>query len=362
MFRALIVDDIEVICKSIAMKIQDSSFPIISGGTASNGEVALNWLEHNYVDFCITDIKMPVMDGLEMIRQINMKYPWIVTIILSSYDDFEYARKSIQLEAVDYIIKPVDQDQLDAALSKAIDKTVRSRLALSDSLLLSRRGECSILLNKWVDCIKLDKGSEHEIIRETVENFAEWVVNKYYLMEYLALEWLKTVATEVKANSSERGLGPGEKKGKQGTAITSEAVKEYYYHKCTELLQSGLGYVKSKFGQTKGAQQSKLIEKLNEYIEDNYRNNEFSLQEMADHVALSKSYMCNMFKHEMGDTIWNKVIELRMKKAKELLSQIDIKIYEVATSVGYNDYIHFSRLFKEYNGISAQDYRRKTTL
>ncbi|MDF2653429.1 MAG: AraC family transcriptional regulator, partial [Paenibacillus sp.] len=104
MYRTLIVDDAYPIRISLQKSVGDCEFMIVSG-LAQNGLNAIQWLKSNYADICITDIRMPKMDGLELLERIKVDYPWMVSIVVSSYDEFAYARRSIKLDAVDYILK-----------------------------------------------------------------------------------------------------------------------------------------------------------------------------------------------------------------------------------------------------------------
>jgi two-component system, response regulator YesN len=103
MTKLLIVDD-ESLLRQGFMHMTDWSahgFQII--GEAGNGREALEMIIQKSPDIIVTDIKMPVMDGVELTKAVKEKYPHIQVVILSSYDDFEYVRKTLRLGAFDYI-------------------------------------------------------------------------------------------------------------------------------------------------------------------------------------------------------------------------------------------------------------------
>jgi two-component system response regulator YesN len=106
MNKILIVDD-ESLLRQGFIHMTDWSqhgFQII--GEAANGKEALEMMARQSPDIVVTDIKMPVMDGIELTRVIKSDYPRIQVLILSSYDDFEYVRETLRLGAFDYILKP----------------------------------------------------------------------------------------------------------------------------------------------------------------------------------------------------------------------------------------------------------------
>ncbi len=86
---------------------------------AGNGREALQMLEKEKFDIIITDIRMPILDGLSLLKEIKARGIESFVILVSSYDEFEYARQGLILGAIDYIVKPVKEDELRDALNRA---------------------------------------------------------------------------------------------------------------------------------------------------------------------------------------------------------------------------------------------------
>lgn len=86
--------------------------------TAENGKVALELIDKFSPDILISDIKMPIMNGLELLNIINTKYPYMVKIIISGYDDFEYAQQALKYEVKDYLLKPLKEEELESTLNR----------------------------------------------------------------------------------------------------------------------------------------------------------------------------------------------------------------------------------------------------
>ncbi len=118
LYRIILVDDEEEVRKSI-IKIIDwekAGFEVI--GDAENGEDALELVDQYEPDLVLTDIRMPYMDGLTLAGKIRQTHPSIKVIIFSGYDDFEYAKEAIKLNIVEYILKPVNAEELFNILLK----------------------------------------------------------------------------------------------------------------------------------------------------------------------------------------------------------------------------------------------------
>ena len=123
MYRILVVDDEKIERKGVMFlfKQMDIDCEIVE---IVNGQVALEYLENNEVDILLTDVKMPHMDGMELIKQIKERNlnPNMKIIIVSGYSDFEYAKLAVKLGVSDYILKPVDPREFEPTLRKILDE------------------------------------------------------------------------------------------------------------------------------------------------------------------------------------------------------------------------------------------------
>ncbi len=120
MYHAIIAEDSKPILRNIRMLIEASGLPVQVTATASNGQEALERLEMQHADILLTDIRMPKLDGLGLIEQAKLLNPRLQTVLISGYSDFEYARRAVNLQAFDYLLKPVEQAQLTDVLTRLL--------------------------------------------------------------------------------------------------------------------------------------------------------------------------------------------------------------------------------------------------
>lgn len=120
MYQVLLVDDEQDILNTLKNNIDWASYGVENVLTARDGVEALEILEEHPVHIMISDIKMPQMDGITLFRQVRTKYPHIRCIILSSYREFEYAQEAIKLGVENYLLKPVNSDELDQSIRKCL--------------------------------------------------------------------------------------------------------------------------------------------------------------------------------------------------------------------------------------------------
>lgn len=118
LYRIILVDDEEEVRQSIIRKIDWKSAGFCVVGDAENGQEALEKVEALEPDLILTDIRMPYMDGLSLAERVRQKYPSVKIVIFSGYDDFEYAKQAIKLNVTEYILKPVNVEELTAILKR----------------------------------------------------------------------------------------------------------------------------------------------------------------------------------------------------------------------------------------------------
>jgi len=127
MFSLLIVDDHKHQVDSLATTMPWDQFEIAMIHKAYSGQSALAIIQEHPIDILITDIRMPGISGLELIQYVNEHNKKIDCILLTGYAEFEYAKKAIELHAIDYFIKPVRDDVLLSTVGKIVDKRKNER-------------------------------------------------------------------------------------------------------------------------------------------------------------------------------------------------------------------------------------------
>lgn len=154
--KLLIVDDEFLIRDGIQNKINWSDFGIEVVGSAENGEAALDVLKKEAVDILVTDIRMPKMNGLELSREARKLYPNIKIILLSGFEEFEFAKQALELSVMKYLLKPFTRKELEEAILQAMDE-VKSMQRVEHQLVITMdRLQRSLpllrerYLNEWV--------------------------------------------------------------------------------------------------------------------------------------------------------------------------------------------------------------------
>ncbi len=250
MYKVLIVDDEQIIRKGLARIIEMSNSDFVVAGEAANGKEGFEGALKLVPDLVITDVKMPVMDGLEMIDNIKQALPGVRFLVLSAYTDYNYTRHAIRSGVDDYLMKPVNRMELIVLL-----KNIKNRMGQQHMKLSEEKNDASKLGN--TDPVKSDR---------------------------------------------------------------------------------------------------KVIEYAKEYINKNFFN-DISLEDVAKYIHMNTNYFSMLFKKEVGINFIEYLTHVRIDKAKQLLENSDLKIYEVCQVVGYMSTKSFARVFKEIVGMSPMEYK-----
>jgi two-component system response regulator YesN len=229
MNKILLVEDEEGTRKLLRIIINWETYHMKIVAEASNGRQALNMIDEVDPDILITDIRMPIMDGIQLAREVREKYPQIKVVMITAYNEFSYIQEALRIGAVDFILKPLKREELCEAMER------------------------------------ISQNFEHQ------DNIP-------------------------------------------------------------------------------------LVERIKQYLEENYRNSELSIRNVADVYFINESYLSRIFKDSTGSAPLKYLNEIRMKKACELLTCTDKKVYQIAEETGFSNPDYFSKAFHKIMGVTVNEF------
>lgn len=163
MRKVIVVDDEALVRKGIVLEIDWQTIGCMVVAEAANGMEGLAAAHKYQPDIMITDIRMPKMDGIEMVRQLREEGCEVNVIFLTAYSDFNYAQSAIKLYAADYLLKPFEDGELEAAVTriqKRIDDKQKEFAATSEPLFMLQKGDKSKYVMEAIDYIANHYGDE----------------------------------------------------------------------------------------------------------------------------------------------------------------------------------------------------------
>lgn len=420
MIKVFLVEDEIIVREGIKNNIEWKKEGFEFVGEASDGELAFPLIQKTEPDILITDIKMPFMDGLELSRLVKQEFPDIKIIILSGYDEFEYAREGIKIGIAEYLVKPISGSQLLESVKKVgeivTDEKRRKRYMknfekeqeenariakgnLFRNLISGKRSISELLKEGRKLGIELtapkynlilfqyffdDDNSECLQSRNAIGNLIEKIVEEksgILLGEREMIGWM-FLLKETEEESLEilekslleelcdvAGLFPDvEYFGGVGKPISRLSELNKCYAKASQAF--AYRYLKPHNQIVYGAKiecddaevvsrkkYSTLLKDAKKYIQNNFSNEEISLNMVAANVNLSPNHFSSIFRQETGQTFIEYLTFVRMERAKELLRSTAMRNIEIALEVGYKDAHYFSYLFKKTVGCTPKEFR-----
>ncbi|WP_168120372.1 response regulator [Paenibacillus sp. HB172176] len=171
MHKLIIVDDNLRDRKGIAGLLPWKSLGCEVAGIFSNGMEALSATKALRPDIVLTDVQMPLMDGIELGQRVKKEFPAVQLIFMSNYDDFTFTRGALQLEAADYVLKPIRKDELNEVVAKVIGKLVREQ---------TLRRERESLLMQYRESRALEQAGEESTYHEDIVDRIKEIVESRY--------------------------------------------------------------------------------------------------------------------------------------------------------------------------------------
>lgn len=336
MYRLLLVDDEQIIREGLERMIDWQRLDITLTASCGNALAALDSMTDDMPDILMTDVRMPGMNGLELVERAMALHPQLQCIILSGYDTFEYAQKALKSGVIEYLLKPCSQEEMEAALERAcraIDRRRKHVLCLADE----RQARVSALAARLNEL----RGSAPAQWEKQVHEIAKTAEEPSLLRE--ALVALVT-----------GGLSAGQ--AEWGMALLGEAVRcQEDTEALARLIIRALQQLKPEDMNAQG-----FVGRMTAYVDGHYADEALSLQYIADHVVyMNADYIGREFTRAMGRKFSSYLLEVRMERAKLLMAtQPGLHSYEIAEQIGLGNNPHyFSQVFRKYTGMTPKDYR-----
>lgn len=347
-YSILVVDDESMIKRSLKMMIEEQHKAFRVAGDASTGKEALELMERLSPDIVITDIRMPVMNGLKLLHELKHKYDSVEVVILSGYDDFDYIQQALRLGAADYLLKPIKPRNVRKALLR-----IYNRLQQKEKQALSRM-ECLAhskpLAGRLAETLwLLDKAHMLSALEDihrcyTVHAARAMPMNEFY---FHILVWVDEELAQHHYDSC---------------VISRETAAEVVHdkHFGYSAIETFLSNLLDTLEHNRNRMVGEMVRKAIQYMEHNYGIHTLAVQDISRHIGFSESHLRNVFKKETGCSIIQYLSKIRLEAAKARLSDPYAKALEIAMDTGFPEYAHFCRAFRKYTGVSPSEYRKRT--
>jgi len=340
---------------------------------AYDGEEAAAKVASFRPDILILDIHMPNLNGIESLKRVRQSGDLPKTIILSAYDEFEYARDALHLQVSHYLLKPVDAAQLRDALGEmiresaaALRQTIGAELDRilytgemeADSLAAIRRGFEFFGIDRFAVVACMDSSADGHYDRwlreQAAGHFKCAIAGKSKNGSVILVGGKDELSGGKMREFSESLQLPGAPSmAPPPIGISSIALDAAVL---PQLIAESVQVAKEPAETGSGLRET--IWRIKRHIDSRYHE-DLTLQSVADRFKVDKYQLCRAFKKEFSVNYWSYVMKVRMEKAAELLAGTEWKNSVIAERTGFLDESHFSRAFKKFYGVAPKEYRRR---
>ncbi|MFI3174102.1 MAG: response regulator [Bacillota bacterium] len=186
MYKILLVDDEDEVRENMVSLVDWASLGFSVIAQARNGKEALEKVEYFLPDVVFTDIRMPYMDGMELIEELHKHYPSIKIIIFSGHEEFTYAKKALYYNVLDYILKPVNLKELEEIFRGVYQKLEKEIAELKDFESLEKKFEINLPVLRQKYYQDLIRGTMTELIAQQM--LEEYRIKTLYGRRFLCFK------------------------------------------------------------------------------------------------------------------------------------------------------------------------------
>lgn len=376
MYNVLIVEDELMVRIGIKNSIKWADFNMNVIAEATNGKEGYQYFQEYRPEIIITDIRMNCMNGTEMIKKVRETDTDCFIIVISCMEDFDLLQDIVNCQIFCYLLKATmkisDLEEMLLQIRKKLDSGKRSTLKSSSA----KEININAVFSRW---LKEDPPTSYsQLVRQYPILFSHpqtlfmYRVNRHQdsILSDLHARFITDILSRMLPRSitfcpensvfiqlSELSVAnPEHTAGEITTTVRNYLnIEIQCRYKCSDHLADFLKDEISRY-LLESMPCEKHIDRALAYIRRNYCK-DISLSDVAACCGISPNYFSLLFKQQTGESFTKYLNRLRIEKARLLLDQTEMYIYEISDSLGYNDLTYFSRIFKQQTGLSPSDWR-----
>ncbi|UUZ84941.1 helix-turn-helix domain-containing protein [Paenibacillus sp. P26] len=316
-------------------------------GEAEDGLEAIRLIESLGPELVITDMRMPGMDGIELLKELRERFPSTQIIVISGYDDFMYTKQAILAQAKDYLLKPIDPKELNAVLERCRAQAEPERgsgaaRSLDIELFQMIKNAMPALS---LHVAELNAAKAEAALKQLGTQLEAYRPLEAFELERIFQEYMLLLSDLMAKNLLEHPPQALDAVSFTGCTGMIEALTKAYVEAIEQLIDQRK--YKSKLN----------LNEIKAYINHNFMG-PLTVESIAQAFFVSNVYLSRAFKGEFGLTITEYIQHLRMERAKTWILDHQTPIKTVAEMCGYEDVGYFYRVFKKHFGVAPGEMRK----
>ena len=333
MYNLMFVDDEKCVLDAVCNIIPWEELNVNVIGLFDNAVSALQTIIDERPDILVTDLTMPVMDGLELLTRAKEMYPPLECLVLSGHEEFALAKSAIACGVRGYLVKPCSKEELIDSVKACIENIERNRADSVKSFEL-RQSRIEELYDKLIRICLSNANNYDELVHQLInQNGDHGILREAAIM----------VAVQNEKSASK----------------LQKLIKQIINNQSTDALVQCVVDVLSEL-KVQIRSSDPIVDKTVQYVYENYHIPSLNLQYIADTVIhLTPRYIGKRFLNVMNMKFSEFLLQVRMEKALELVRELGyLNANEIAAQVGFGKNVqYFYRLFRQYTGMTMREYK-----
>ncbi|MDP3444161.1 MAG: response regulator, partial [Ignavibacteria bacterium] len=313
-------------------------------GEADNGLDGLKLIEDLKPDIVITDMKMPGLDGLQVLKKLN-KYPHIKTIVMSGFDDYDYLRQAIHSKAIEYLLKPIKEEDINAAIERCLNELglVNEKVLTSNRIFTDEHDHLdylSIIKRLQLAIIKKNLNKVNEALDEVLQfNKCKNSIDMIKKLKDNLLDQLQQYLHQQNIDYS---------------LITPNLVCE----SIEEMIQQIIPIFKKVIMDITVPKDKTSLDiiDIKQFIDQHYMY-PISLDDVSEMFYLSKEHVSRLFRKAYQQSVTQYILKKKMEHAADLICTSQLNYREIAFLTGFEDISYFYKQFKKHFQCTPGEYK-----
>ncbi|WP_329887661.1 response regulator transcription factor [Pseudoramibacter sp. HA2172] len=343
MYKVYIVEDEHLEREALKMILDNQAPDVEIVGSASSGKVALEGIAETNPQIILMDINIPEINGIEVLRRVKKADPAKKVILITAFNEFDFAHQAIKAKVDDLLLKPIRAEQLLESINQAIKALqANTRSAIDEKLneviytvVHQKYARCRQALTAYLDLLYNHYGFDLLSVQDEIRHF---------------MNELDRIA---KDSCNYDIISP--LSGGTGHQHFVQSYQNRYDLKIE--IMKAIDKIFDKMTENSPEHKNTIDDILN-YIDRNAQN-DVSLEQVGEYANMSSYYLSKIFKKETGMNFVTYLTNQKIEIAKDMLINTDIPIINIALDLSYHEPNYFSKVFKKNVGMTPTAFRRK---
>ncbi|MFC5470832.1 response regulator [Cohnella suwonensis] len=346
MYRVLLADDEPLVLEGLRLMVDWQGHGFTICGEACDGEDAFELIRRLDPDLVVTDVRMPVVDGLQLIENCAKMQLRATFIILSGHDEFEYIRQALRYAVRNYWLKPIDTDEIHGTLAELRKEWEAGRQAAEPMLRDEKEGRVKEREKELSTAIESHDFSRIDAAAERLLRLVKRSIPESEFRAYMSNRIVDLI----------RGMTERETSDEKSedvflhSSMFSDSEESVWHEHVKSLCREAAANLAARRLKTGAAGEAAR------YVRLHYRM-PLKLQDVARELYIQPAYLGQLFKKTVGMSFIDYVHYIRILEAQKMLRRTDLKIAQVARNVGYSDPELFTAKFKQFTNTLPSQYK-----